>query len=88
MHYDKVVDEASVKKKPEMIQYFSNTKGGVDIMDQMVHNYTCKHQIRRWPMVLWYNLLDVATLNAYTIFMVLHPSFMGGVNNTRLSNSL
>ena len=34
-------------------------------------------------MVLWYNLLDVATLNVYTIFMPKNPNFMGGVNSTR-----
>lgn len=53
LHDDKAVDEASAKKKLEMIQYYNSTKGGVDIMDQMVHNYTCKHQSRLWPMVLW-----------------------------------
>lgn len=52
LHDDKAVDEACAKKKPEMIQYNNCTKGGVDIMDQMVRNYTCKRQSRRWPMVL------------------------------------
>ncbi|KAJ8402480.1 hypothetical protein AAFF_G00365630 [Aldrovandia affinis] len=47
-------------------------------MDQMVRNYTWKRQTWRWPMLLWHNLLDVATLNAYA-FMVQHPNFMGSV---------
>lgn len=33
--------------------------------------------------MLWYNLLDVAILNAYAISMAQSPNFMGCVNNTR-----
>lgn len=83
MHDDKAVDDSSVKKKPEMIQYYNKTKGGVDTMDQMVRTYSCKRRTQRWPMVLWYNMLDVATLNAYTSFTSQHPDYMGGVSNTR-----
>lgn len=85
MHDDKAVDDNSVsfKKKPEIIKYYNKTKGGVDTMDQMVRTYSCKRRTRRWPMVLWYNVLDVATLNAYTIFTAHHPDYMGGVTNAR-----
>lgn len=83
MHDDRAVDESSQKKKPEVIQYYNKTKGGVDTMDQMVSNYSCQRRTRRWPMVLWYNMLDVATLNAYTSFTAQHPGYMGGVSNAR-----
>eukprot|EP00064_Thunnus_orientalis_P025106 superscaffoldBa00011911_g25432 len=36
MHHDKVVDENSRKKKPEVITFYNKTKGGVDTTDQMV----------------------------------------------------
>lgn len=52
-------------------------------MDQMVRTYTCKRKTRRWPMVLWHNVLDVATLNAFTNFTAQHPGYMGGVTNAR-----
>src|SRR4029434_430047 len=52
-------------------------------MDQMVHIHTCKRRTRRSPMVLWHNVLDVATLNAYTNFTAQHPDYMGGVTNAR-----
>ncbi|KAL6455001.1 hypothetical protein MHYP_G00102710 [Metynnis hypsauchen] len=83
MHDDKAVDNSSQKKKPEIIQYYNKTKGGVDTMDQMVSNYTCQRRTRRWPMVLWFNVLDVATLNAYTNFTAQHPDYMGGASNAR-----
>ena len=83
MHHDKMVDENSTKKKPEVITFYNKSKGGVDTMDQMVGTYTCKHQTQRWPMVLWYNILDIATLNAYTFFTAQHPEFKSGITNAR-----
>ncbi|XP_072567816.1 transmembrane inner ear expressed protein [Paramormyrops kingsleyae] len=41
----------------------------------MVGTYTCKRQTQRWPMVLCYNILDIATLNSYTFFTTQHPEF-------------
>ena len=34
-------------------------------------------------MVLWHNVLDVATINAFTNFTAQHPDYMGGVTNAR-----
>ena len=34
-------------------------------------------------MVLWYNMLDVAVMNAYTLFKGVHPEYMKGVNHKR-----
>ncbi|KAL7856775.1 hypothetical protein SRHO_G00156740 [Serrasalmus rhombeus] len=49
----------------------------------MVGTYTCKRQTQRWPMVLWHNLIDIATLNAYTFFTAQHPEFKSGITNAR-----
>ncbi|CAK6971030.1 piggyBac transposable element-derived protein 4-like [Scomber scombrus] len=68
------------------------TKGSVDIVDQMVGTYTCKRY--RWPMLLWYNMINIATLNAYSFFKAQHPEFDAGITNARwrflteLSNEL
>ncbi|KAJ8402986.1 hypothetical protein AAFF_G00359020 [Aldrovandia affinis] len=83
MHHDKMVDENSEKKNPEAIKFYNKTKGSVDTMDQMIRAYTCKRQTQRWPMVLWYDLLDIATLNAYTLFTARHPDFHTGVASAR-----
>ena len=34
-------------------------------------------------MVLWYNMLDAAVMNAYTLFIGVHPEYMNGVNDKR-----
>ncbi|KAJ8407211.1 hypothetical protein AAFF_G00288870 [Aldrovandia affinis] len=73
MHDDQAVNHNSRKRKLEVIQYYNRTKIGVDLMDQMVHTFTCKRQTRRWPMALWHNLINVATLNAYTASKAQRP---------------
>ena len=71
------------QRKKQVITFYNKSKGGVDTMDQMVGTYTCKRQTQRWPMVLWYNILDIATLNAYTFFTAQHPEFKSGITNAR-----
>lgn len=51
--------------KPEAILYYNQHKGGVDRMDQMLGEYTCKRQTKRWPLAFFFNMLDVAALAAY-----------------------
>lgn len=34
-------------------------------------------------MVLWYNMLDVATFNSYTNFTAQHPDYMDGASSER-----
>lgn len=83
MHHDCTVDADHMKRKPEMISFYNSTKGGVDQMDQMVKTYTCKRQTRRWPMVLFSNVIDVAALNAYIVFCKQHPDYHGSVTHKR-----
>ncbi|XP_022910889.2 piggyBac transposable element-derived protein 4-like [Onthophagus taurus] len=63
MHHDASIND-DAKRKPEIISHYNKTKGGVDIMDQMVSTYTCKRQSKGWPMTFFFNIIDVATLNA------------------------
>ena len=73
MHSQPDVDHNNEKKKPEMILYYNSTKGGVDTMDQMLRCYSVKRMTRRWPMVIFYNMIDVSALNGYIIMVVFEP---------------
>lgn len=75
MHFQPEVNEETDDKKPVMILDYNSTKGGVDTMDQMVRNYTTKRKTRRWPMALFYNMIDVSALNAYIIWLHLKPEW-------------
>ena len=37
-------------KKPDVIDFYYSTKGGVDKVDQMCRLYTTKAACRRWPV--------------------------------------
>ena len=72
-HHKISIAEEDHKKRPEIIKFYYKTKISVDLVDQMVGTYTCRRQTRRLPLKLFFNLLDVAALNAYTIFRQVHP---------------
>ena len=47
------------KKTPEMIMYYNSTKGGVDTCDMMIRNYSTKRKTKRWPTIIFYNIIDI-----------------------------
>ncbi|XP_034543026.1 activating transcription factor 7-interacting protein 1 isoform X2 [Notolabrus celidotus] len=56
------------KGKPETVAFYNNTKAGVDILDQMTRLYSVRTATRRWPVAVFYNLLDLAAVNAHVLF--------------------
>ena len=73
MHHEISIDEEDHKKRPKIIKFYNKTKICVDLVDQMVGTFTCRRQARRWPLKLFFNLLDVTALNTYTIYRQVHP---------------
>lgn len=71
------------RKKRRMITFYNKSKEGVHTMEQMVGTYSCKYQTQSGPMVPWYNILDIATLNGDTFFRGQHPQFKSSVTSTR-----
>ena len=69
MHNDDKIDESTVDaKKPEMITCYSKTKGGVDVVDKLCASYICARNTRRWPMVIFYSILNVGGINSGIIY--------------------
>ena len=68
MHSHPDVDSDSSKKKPEVILYYHSTKNEVDTLDRMIRTYSCKRMTRRWPVALFYNIIDVSAVNAYVMW--------------------
>ncbi|KAL1020716.1 hypothetical protein UPYG_G00003720 [Umbra pygmaea] len=62
-------------QKPEMIMNYNATKGGVDNMDKLVTAYSCKRRTLRWPLVIFFDILDVSAYNAFVIWMALNPEW-------------
>ena len=55
------------KKKPETVEFYNKTKCGVDVADQMARQYSVKAGTRRWPVAVFYNILDLAGINAFVL---------------------
>ena len=53
------------KSKPETVNFYNSTKFGVDVVDQMARKYTVNAASRRWPVQFFYNILDLAAINAH-----------------------
>lgn len=57
-------DETNSVELPEIIEFYNSTKGGVDTLDQLCHSYSCGRKTRRWPLCLFYNLLNITGYNS------------------------
>ena len=56
------------KKLPETVEYYNSTKYGVDVVDQIARLYSTKAGSRRWPAQVFYNVLDLAAINATVLY--------------------
>lgn len=65
-HHDDNVDQET--GKPEMILDYNATKGGVDTLDKLCATYDCARNTRRWPMVIFYSILNVAGINSMVLY--------------------
>ncbi|XP_055928585.1 piggyBac transposable element-derived protein 4-like [Argiope bruennichi] len=50
--------------KPEVILDYNMTKGGVDTCDKMCSAYSVSQITRRWPLVLFYIMMNIAGINS------------------------
>ncbi|KRZ55972.1 PiggyBac transposable element-derived protein 4 [Trichinella nativa] len=64
--------------KPDIILHYSNTEGGVDNLDKMASTYSCQGMTVRWPLVIFYNIIDVYAYNAYVLWTEKHPAWNVG----------
>ncbi|GFO23343.1 PiggyBac transposable element-derived protein 4 [Plakobranchus ocellatus] len=60
--------------KPDIVLAYNKTKGGVDAMDQMAHAFTTKRKSKRWPMVYFYNIIDLASIASRVVFRFKFPT--------------
>lgn len=74
LHNDRAVSTRD-DKKPEMILEYNATKGAVDTLDQLVNTYTCKRKTNRWPLIIFYNILDISAYNAFVLWTAINPGW-------------
>lgn len=50
------------------------TKTGVDLVDQLCQRKDVSRSTRRWPIVLFYDILNISAINAFCIYKNHHQS--------------
>lgn len=69
MHHDNNIDEETgADRKPEIITFYNVTKGGVEVADELSSNYNVSRNSRRWPLTIFFSLLNTASINAFVIY--------------------
>ena len=53
--------------KPDVIDDYNHGKGGVDVLDSRIEDFTCKRMTRRYPLIFFFLMLDVALVNSYLV---------------------
>ena len=65
VHNDDTIDESTGDaKKHDMITFYNKSNGGVDVVDKLYASNTCARNTRRWPMVIFDSILNVAWINS------------------------
>ncbi len=63
-------------QKADINQFYNQTKGGVDTMDKLVSHYSCRRMTQRWPMTVFYNIVDIAgRYNIYEVCVIFSTIF-------------
>lgn len=70
MHNDDAIDQESGEaKKPEIVSFYNLTKGAVDVVDEMSATYSTARICKRWPMVVFFSILNTAAINARVLLL-------------------
>ena len=70
LRIDKEIDpDSGEQQKPSVITFYNATKGGVNTADQMCATYNIARNIKRWPMVVFFAMLNVADINSQVIYL-------------------
>lgn len=53
----------------------SKARNEVDNLYKLVTTYSCKRKTLRWPLVIFFDMLDICAYNAFVIWMSLSPEW-------------
>lgn len=82
IHNTAEVDDGE-QQKPKIILDYNRTKGGVDVFDQIIHEYSSKRKTNRWPLAHFFNLMDASALAAYIVWTSTHLQWKTQVADRR-----
>ena len=82
MHKDAVLSTRE-DRKPQKVLDYNKTKGGVDNLDKVTASYSCRRMTARWPLVIFFNIIDVSAYNAFVIWSEINKDWNSGTLSRR-----
>ncbi|XP_047206254.1 uncharacterized protein LOC124858308 [Girardinichthys multiradiatus] len=70
-------------RKPIIILDYNRNKGGVDNLDKVIGTYSCRRMTACWPLIIFHNIIDVSSYNAFVIWREINPTWMSHKQNKR-----
>lgn len=52
-----------------MICFYNSTKAGIDLLDMKCAVFSSSRKTRRWPLAVFYRLINIASVNSFIVFM-------------------
>ncbi|XP_030270458.1 piggyBac transposable element-derived protein 4-like [Sparus aurata] len=80
---DDVVAGRRKDGKLAIILDYNSYKGGVDNLDKVIGTYSCRRMTARWPLVIFHNIIDVSSYNAFVLWREINPGWLPGKRNKR-----
>lgn len=56
------------KTVPRVVDFYNSTKAGVECLDLRAYSMATIRQTKRWPMLIFFGILDIASVAANVIF--------------------
>lgn len=69
LHHSAAIEE----KKPEIIEFYNKTKGGVDTLDRRIASASVKRATRNWMIVAVSTLMDISINNSFILYCEQFP---------------
>ena len=69
--------------KPKMIMDYNKYKSGVDLLDQRSNAFRTYGATRRWPCVLFFDILGISAYASWVLFTIKHPETPLTLNTNR-----
>lgn len=70
-------------RKPAIILDYNRNKGGVDNLDKVIGTNSYRRMTAHWPLVIFHNIIDVSSYNAFVIWNKINPTWMSEKKNKR-----
>lgn len=70
MHNNNGIDpDSDEARKPEIVSFYNMTKAGIDTVDQMCGSYAVNRKTRRWPLVVFFHMMNGAAINEKIVLL-------------------